>query len=71
MCDSDVGLLTYYWDEEVNSPRANFNTRHRCRNFERVLQWSVEQAAPDPMGGRVTKTAGIVEYPTPPVYGMP
>ena len=70
MCDADVGVLTYYWDEKVSTPRANFNTQHKCRDFEAVLGWSHKNAAKDPLGGKLTKTQGVVQYTAPPLVSM-
>ncbi|KAG1813508.1 uncharacterized protein BJ212DRAFT_1482419 [Suillus subaureus] len=39
MCRSDVTMLTYDWVEGVEDPFPNFNIPHRCRNFEKVLDW--------------------------------
>ncbi|KAG2031721.1 hypothetical protein BDR03DRAFT_972024 [Suillus americanus] len=42
MCRGDVTMLTYDWVEGVQDPFPNFNTPHRCRNFEKVLNWADE-----------------------------
>ncbi|KAG1895122.1 uncharacterized protein F5891DRAFT_1281289 [Suillus fuscotomentosus] len=41
MCRGDVTILTYDWVEGVEDPFPNFNTPHRCRNFEfeKVVNW--------------------------------
>lgn len=70
MCDADVGVLTYYWNEKVSTPRANFNTQHKCRDFEAVLEWSHKKAAKDPLGEKLTKTQGVVQYTAPPLVSM-
>ncbi|KAG2148196.1 uncharacterized protein EDB93DRAFT_1226238 [Suillus bovinus] len=44
MCNSDVGIITWYWVEGYSVPSPNFNTLHRCRNFEKIVDWSAEHA---------------------------
>ncbi|KAG1842863.1 hypothetical protein DFJ58DRAFT_805453 [Suillus subalutaceus] len=39
MCRGDVTMLTYDWVEGVKDPFPNFNIPHRCRNFEKILDW--------------------------------
>ena len=40
MCNADAGLLTYRWVKGHDEPFPNFNTRHRCRNFESLVEWA-------------------------------
>ncbi|KAG2068293.1 hypothetical protein BDR04DRAFT_1232907 [Suillus decipiens] len=42
MCHADVTMITWYWVEGHTVPYPNFNTRHRCRNFEKIVDWSLE-----------------------------
>ncbi|KAG1856582.1 hypothetical protein C8R48DRAFT_299137 [Suillus tomentosus] len=44
MCKADTTMITWYWVQGHDAPQANFNTRHRCRNFEKILDWSFEHA---------------------------
>ncbi|KAG2365815.1 hypothetical protein BDR07DRAFT_1328799 [Suillus spraguei] len=44
MCRADVTMITWYWVEGHTVPYPNFNTRHRCRNFEKIIDWSVKHA---------------------------
>lgn len=44
MCKADTTMITWYWVQGYDSPQANFNTRHRCRNFEKIMDWSTEHA---------------------------
>ncbi|KAG2346600.1 hypothetical protein BDR05DRAFT_997555 [Suillus weaverae] len=39
MCRGDVTMLTYDWVAGLKDPFPNFNIPHRCRNFEKVLDW--------------------------------
>lgn len=48
MCNVDVGLLGQVWWNKA-SPQAypDFNTQHKCRNFEGIRQWAEERQAPE------------------------
>ncbi|EGC43577.1 conserved hypothetical protein [Histoplasma capsulatum var. duboisii H88] len=39
MCTSDVGIMGQWWVEGVG-PFSNFNTVHKCRNFEEIRKWT-------------------------------
>lgn len=39
MCTADVGLLPQWWVKHVG-PFADFNTVHKCRNFEAIRKWT-------------------------------
>lgn len=66
MCDADVGVLTYNWVKNHSGPYPNFNTLHKCRNFDNVLAWGRAHQAPRPRGGNVKKPADAVEMELPP-----
>jgi hypothetical protein len=40
MCDGDVSMLTFHQPENYDHPTPDFNTMHRCRNFERIGDWA-------------------------------
>ncbi|KAG1852833.1 hypothetical protein DFJ58DRAFT_399084 [Suillus subalutaceus] len=44
MCNADVTMITWYWVQGHAVSYPNFNTRHRCRNYEKIMDWSVEHA---------------------------
>ena len=50
MCNPDVGVLgQVWWQPEGNSsPMAfvDFNTKHRCRDYEGVRKWAEEHQMP-------------------------
>jgi len=47
MCTIDVGVLGQVW-WNPSAPRAypDFNTQHKCRNFDAVRQWAEAHQAP-------------------------
>ena len=48
MCTVDVGMLGQVWWNK-NSPQAypDFNTQHKCRNFDAIRQWAEKHQAPE------------------------
>ena len=41
-CDGDVGVITDNWTQRRKNPWPNFNTWHTCRNFDGIVQWSLD-----------------------------
>lgn len=48
VCDADPGIITFRWVEKVSGPYPDFNTRHKCQNYESLLQWNKERQVPLP-----------------------
>ena len=48
MCTGDVGLMTYNWVKDNSQPYPDFDTNHRCRNFDRLLEWGENTAVKGP-----------------------
>jgi len=44
MCSADVGIVTYEWVRGFKVPYPNFNTKHQCRNFDKILAWAYENS---------------------------
>lgn len=63
MCNTDINLIPAQWVHGRDHPYPNFNTKHVCRNFDDILQWSIEhQVQP----GLLSKPPGAIELPVPP-----
>ncbi|CCM06372.1 uncharacterized protein FIBRA_08630 [Fibroporia radiculosa] len=45
MCHADTGLLTYDWVVGHSTQYPDFNTRHVCRDFPRLLRWVYDHQA--------------------------
>ena len=60
-CDSDVGIYTYNWVKDHKRPYPNFNTRHKCRNFDDILRWgrAHEAKRPDTESGQPERGAWL------------
>ncbi|KAG2126596.1 hypothetical protein DEU56DRAFT_915983 [Suillus clintonianus] len=44
MCSADVTMITWDWVQGHSVPYPNFNTRHQCRNIEKIMNWNIEHA---------------------------
>ena len=58
MCNADVGLITYDWVEGFELPFPNLNTRHTCRDFERIYEWYDRHKVP--LTQPAKRTDGVV-----------
>ncbi|KAL4948031.1 hypothetical protein BDW69DRAFT_203833 [Aspergillus filifer] len=48
MCTIDVGVLGQVWiHPDHPSPFVDFNTEHRCRNFEDIREWAERNQLPE------------------------
>lgn len=45
MSQADVGIVPFYW-VKGQGPSENFSKTHKCRNFNKILDWAEEQAGP-------------------------
>ncbi|EPS98712.1 hypothetical protein FOMPIDRAFT_1031360 [Fomitopsis schrenkii] len=62
MCSADVGLITFDWVAEKHNPWPNFSTLHRCRNFDRVVEWNEAHAVTiEP--ANLTRTKDAIDLP--------
>ena len=66
MCDADVGIITYNWVKDHDLYYPNFNTVHKCRNFEDIYDWAIAHQAHAPNGGLVIKPDDAEELELPP-----
>lgn len=50
MCTVDVGVLGQVWYQPTGKGLqafVDFNTVHKCRNFDEIRQWAEEHQLPD------------------------
>lgn len=51
MCTIDVGVLGQIWyNATMPTPFVDFNTKHKCRDFDAIRQWAEERQATPPGG---------------------
>jgi hypothetical protein len=43
MCSGDVSPITANWVLTHHHPHPDFNTVHKCRNFDKLLEWAEEK----------------------------
>lgn len=48
MCSGDMGLMTYNWVKDNPVPYPDFDTKHKCRNFSKLLEWGEATMVRDP-----------------------
>ncbi|KAG0700057.1 hypothetical protein DFH29DRAFT_808109, partial [Suillus ampliporus] len=65
MCRGDVAMLTYDWIKGFKDPFPNFNVRHQCRNFEKVLDWVDEHRVVIPKS-KIVRLEDNIDLPSPP-----
>jgi hypothetical protein len=47
MCTVDVGVLGQVWiHPEAPEAYVDFNTQHKCRNFDSIRRWAEERQMP-------------------------
>ncbi|KAF8191719.1 hypothetical protein BJ912DRAFT_1041539 [Pholiota molesta] len=39
MCTANDGMITFEWVRGYSTPYPDFNTRHQCRDFEKLIGW--------------------------------
>jgi hypothetical protein len=48
MCQPDTGLLgQVWWDKSAPKAFVDFNTAHKCKNFDAIKQWAEERQIPE------------------------
>ncbi|KFZ02434.1 hypothetical protein V500_00208 [Pseudogymnoascus sp. VKM F-4518 (FW-2643)] len=65
-CTGDTSVITYDWVNGRDIPYPNFNTLHKCRNFDNILQWGKAHQLPKYHNGRFLKPAGTPGREMPP-----
>ncbi|PVH95584.1 hypothetical protein DM02DRAFT_473460, partial [Periconia macrospinosa] len=43
LCRTDAGIIPFRWVENYQRPLPDFSTKHKCRNWEGVLNWARER----------------------------
>jgi hypothetical protein len=47
MCTVDIGVLgKVWWNQDNPTPYPDFNTQHKCRDFEAVRNWAEKNQGP-------------------------
>jgi hypothetical protein len=67
MCDSDVGMMPLYWVRNDRIPWPKFSTKHQCRDFDAVLDWTDNNQVEVPEGFELVKPPDAYELPSRPI----
>ncbi|ATZ56076.1 hypothetical protein BCIN_12g06100 [Botrytis cinerea B05.10] len=62
MCNADITVVTYNWLKNHESPHPNFNSQHKCRDFDAALEWAIANQAPPPKEGKVYRPTDGTHY---------
>lgn len=47
MCQPDTGLLgQVWWNQDAPTAFVDFNTEHKCKNFDAIRKWAEERQMP-------------------------
>jgi hypothetical protein len=63
-CNAEVVMITWDWVKDHPRPYPNFNTRHECRKFEKVMDWAVQHGD----RSEVTRLEDTIDLPFPQQY---
>lgn len=48
MCMPDTGILgQVWWDPAAPKAFVDFNTEHKCKNFDAIRQWAQDRQIPE------------------------
>lgn len=65
MCSADVTLITGVWVEGYPRLSADFNTQHKCRDYETLIEWNQENANRPESYAHLRKPEGAKQMPEP------
>ena len=60
MCHYDTGIIPYNWVLNNEQPTPNGNTRHKCVNWDRVVETLGDMAVEMPEGFRWSRPEGVI-----------
>jgi hypothetical protein len=49
MCSASTDIVTLQWVEKQFYPFQDFNVNHQCRDFDRLLDWAIENSVDEDM----------------------
>lgn len=65
MCYADTTLLTGVWVKGYPRLSADFNTQHKCRDYEALIDWNQKRADRPESYDHLTKPKGAKEMDVP------
>jgi len=64
MCNADISVNVWQWDNEISAVVGHSNQAHTCRNFDKLLDWAEERQLQEWIDTRLFIEDDL---PTPPV----
>lgn len=62
---TEIILLTIIFCRGFSVPYPDFNTKHQCRNFEKILKWGMDNAVHIPRN-HVHRFGDVIDLVNPP-----
>ncbi|KAF8868254.1 hypothetical protein CPB84DRAFT_1740886 [Gymnopilus junonius] len=66
MCTADANMITFEWVRGFSTAYPDFNTRHQCRNFEKLIDWQNSNGIHGIAGSHIIRLEGQVDLVHPP-----
>ncbi|KAF9477270.1 hypothetical protein BDN70DRAFT_810980 [Pholiota conissans] len=66
MCSADTGMITFEWVRGFSGAYPDFNTKHQCRNFEKLIAWQNANGIQDIPESRIVRQEGEIDLVNPP-----
>jgi len=63
MCTADFGVFGQLWVKDPPFPFVDFNTKHKCRNFEAIRAWAEENQIKEDDGFETEFRSGDIVLP--------
>lgn len=57
MCDADSSPMAFYWIKGYPRPYPNFNTWHKCRNYDELQDWAAQRHVDRPSSWEALRMA--------------
>lgn len=65
MCSANTDVITLQWVETQYFPFQDFNVNHQCRDFDALLDWTIENIVEEEMWVNQRRPKGIKQVPAP------
>ena len=67
MCNADVDIVTHNWHRGTYRPIADFDNPRKCRDFEALLSWNMDNAVPNvnEKWSAITRPTDAITLPRP------
>ena len=63
MCNADLTVFGAFWVADIDAPFVDFNTKHKCKDFQPLMDWVNEHEVPESFGLKVSYREGDIILP--------